>query len=543
MDLRVTLPAPAPLIPDLLRLHGRWRARKPAASCGAETLSWAEFDRRTEQVANGIAGLGLGRGDFVGVVMTNGLDMLEALFGILKSGACAVPLNVTVADEALESMLRDCGARAVVASEAHRARLDAMRPRLPAWLPLGGIVSGERSPAQTVAPGWQPYRLWRDAQPAAPRHGSGPAAQDPCNLIYSSGTTAQPKGILHDHRRRLEWAYDVGLALRYQSNTVALLSLGLYSNISWVGMLCTFLAGGHVVVMERFDAAAWLAHVERWSATHTAMVPVQYQRLVEHAERARYDTSSMRSMMSCGSPLPPQLKQALLAAFGCELVELYGLTEGIITTLDPEDMSGRLASVGKPIPGTDLLILGEDDRPVAAGEPGEIVGLSRFVMNGYLNRDEATRAATWIDTQGRTWLRTGDIGRLDEEGYLYVVDRKKDLILSGGQNVYPADLEAVLCRHPAVREAAVIGIPHPQWGETPLALVVPHAGAAHEAAPPDAASLRAWANARLGRQQRLSALEFRDSLPRNANGKLLKRELRAPYWTGEAPARHHSGLP
>ncbi|MFO0336735.1 MAG: class I adenylate-forming enzyme family protein [Pseudomonadota bacterium] len=525
----MTIPAPAPLIPDVLRLHGRWRARKPAASCGAETLSWAEFDRRTEQVANGLAALGLGRGDFVGVVMTNGLDMLEALFGAVKSGACVVPLNVSVADDAIESMLRDCGAKAVIASEIHRPRLDAMRARLPAWLPLGGVVAGTGNGSTPVAPGWQPYRLWRDAQRATPL-ARAIEPEDPCNLIYSSGTTALPKGILHGHRRRLEWAYDVGLALRYQSNAVALLSIGLYSNISWVGMLCTFLAGGHVVVMEKFDATDWLAHVERWSATHTAMVPVQYQRLVEHPERARYDTASMRSMMSCGSPLQPRLKQQLIEAFRCEIVELYGLTEGVITTLDPEDVDGRLASVGKPIPGTDLLILGEDGRPVPQGEPGEIVGLSRFVMHGYLNREDATREATWTDPQGRTWLRTGDVGRLDEEGFLYVVDRRKDMILSGGQNVYPADLEAVLCRHPDVLDVAVIGVPHPQGGETPLALVVRREGASV-----GAEALRAWANERLGRQQRLGGLEFRDALPRNANGKVLKRELRTPYWAA-APA-------
>jgi acyl-CoA synthetase (AMP-forming)/AMP-acid ligase II len=330
---------------------------------------------------------------------------------------------------------------------------------------------------------------------------------------------------VHGHRRRLAWAYDVGLALRYQSNAVTLLSIGLYSNISWAGMLCTFLAGGHVVVMEKFEAGDWLAHVERWSATHATMVPIGYQRIVEHPEFARYDVGSMRSMMSCGSPLQGPLKKRLVEAFGCEIVELYGLTEGIITTLDPEDVGSKLASVGKPAVGTDLRILGDDDRPVPPGVPGEIVGLSRFVMNGYHGRPDATREATWVDEHGRTWLRTGDVGQLDEDGYLYIVDRKKDMILSGGQNIYPADLEAVLVRHPAVFDVAVIGVPHADWGETPLALVVLRDG--H---PVEAEALRAWANERLGRQQRLSGLEFRTELPRNPNGKLLKRELRAPYW-------------
>lgn len=510
------VPAPAPLLPDVLRLHGRWRARKPAASCGDVTLTWAEFDRRTEQVANGLAALGLGRGDHVAVLMQNGLETIEVLFGVVKSGACVVPLNPSVSDEGLETMLRDCGARAVFASESQRARIDAMRARLADPVAGGFVLVGD-------APGWQRYREWRDAQPAAPL-GIEIDPDAPCNLIYSSGTTALPKGIVHGHRRRLEWAYDVGLALRYASNAVTLLSIGLYSNISWAGMLCTLLPGGHVVIMPKFDAGDWLAHAERWCATHATLVPVGYQRVVEHPEFTRFDVGSLRSLMSCGSPLHAPLKKRLIDAFRCEIVELYGLTEGIITTLDPEDAEAKLASVGKPAPGTDLLLLGDDDRPVSVGATGEILGLSRFVMNGYHGRPDATREATWVDARGRTWLRTGDIGRLDEDGYLYVVDRKKDMILSGGQNVYPADLEAVLARHPAVSESAVIGVAHPEWGETPLALVVLRAGHAVE---PE--TLRAWANERLGRQQRIARVELRTDLPRNANGKLLKRELRAAY--------------
>jgi acyl-CoA synthetase (AMP-forming)/AMP-acid ligase II len=171
-----------------------------------------------------------------------------------------------------------------------------------------------------------------------------------------------------------------------------------------------------------------------------------------------------------------------------------------------------------------LRILGEDDREVPPGMPGEIVGCSRLVMEGYHNRPDATAEATWTDEHGRRWLRTGDIGRLDEEGFLYIVDRKKDMILSGGQNVYPADIESVMQGHPDVAEVAVIAVPSERWGETPLAVVVPRSGA-----PSDAAALVAWTNERVGRQQRISGVVLRDSLPRNPNGKILKRELRAEY--------------
>jgi acyl-CoA synthetase (AMP-forming)/AMP-acid ligase II len=236
----------------------------------------------------------------------------------------------------------------------------------------------------------------------------------------------------------------------------------------------------------------------------------------------------MRAACTVGSPMLPAMKQRVAREFGCELIELYGLTEGIITTLDPEDLAAHADSVGKPVPGTDLRIIDDDGRELPAGEAGEIVGWSRFVMSGYHNRPEATAEAVWRDAAGRPWLRTGDIGRLDADGYLYLVDRKKDMILSGGQNIYPADIEAVLKTHEAVFDCAVIGIPHEKWGETPLGLVVRRAG--NEALAAEA--LREWANARLGRQQRLSRVEFVADLPRNPNGKLLKRELRKQYGAG-----------
>ena len=356
------------------------------------------------------------------------------------------------------------------------------------------------------------------------------AAEDECNVIYSSGTTALPKGIVHTHACRLNWATDLGLALRYHSGAVTVCSVGLYSNIMWAAMLATVLVGGTIVVLPAFTPEALLAAIERHRVSHGAFVPVQLQRLLEADLEAR-DLGSLETLMCCGSPLPPAVKRDVPRRLGCDLIELYGLTEGLITTLDPEDFERKLESVGRPIPGQQLMLLDGDDRPVRPGEAGEIVGLGRLTMTGYLNRPDATQEATWVDPQGRRWLRTGDIGRLDDEGFLYLVDRKKDMILSGGQNVYPADLEAVLLQHPDVAEAAVIGIPSERWGETPLALVVSRTPGGDDDAAGDARArgLRDWANARLGRQQRIAELRFVAALPRNPNGKILKRELRRAH--------------
>jgi acyl-CoA synthetase (AMP-forming)/AMP-acid ligase II len=509
---------PRPIVPDLIVQHGRNQASKPALLEGTRRLDWAEFDAATNRVANGLLQLGLRPGRRLAVLMSNSIEMTLTLFGAGKAGVSVVPLNVSIADGAVAAMLRDSGAVAVAASGEHCRRIDGLvkRGEIDARLPCLGVDAPKASP-------WVEFAAWHEAQsPAPPAVAIGPDTE--CNVIYSSGTTGLPKGIVHTHGCRMFWATDLAIALRYHSGAVGLCSLGLYSNISWVTMLCTVLTGGTLVVMPSFTAEGLAETIARFRVTHGGFVPVQFQRLMESPGLGRRDFSSLQTIMCCGSPLAPSLKRATRDALGCELIELYGLTEGIVTTLAPEDFERKLQSVGKPIPGQQLKLVGDDDREVVRGEPGEICGCGRLVMEGYHNRPDATQEATWIDPDGRKWLRTGDIGRLDDEGFLYIVDRKKDMILSGSQNVYPADIEMVMLRHPAVREVAVVGIPSERWGETPLAVVVANPDARAEAR-----ELVDWTNARVGRQQRLTAVVYVDDLPRNPNGKILKRELRRQY--------------
>jgi long-chain acyl-CoA synthetase len=505
------------LLPQVVAQHGQWRGARTALACGTERRSWAEFDAATNRVANGLAALGLGRGARVAVLMANSIEMVEVLFGAGKAGVSVVPINLAVTDAAVMAMIADSGATAVVASGPHCGRIDAL-----AVAQAGGAPWIRLGVDPPEGAGWTPFPAWRDAQSTAPP-AVVVAPDDECNIIYSSGTTGLPKGIVHSHGCRLHWAADVGLALRYHSGAVTVCSVGLYSNIMWASMLATLLVGGTLVVMPSYSSQALLDVIERHRVTHGAFVPVQLQRLLEEDFGAR-DLGSLQALMCCGSPLPLPVKRAIPHRLGCQLIELYGLTEGLVTTLDPEDFERKIESVGRPIPGQQLRLVGDDDLPVPPGEAGEIVGLGCLTMTRYHNRPDATREATWVDAEGRRWLRTGDIGRLDDEGFLHLVDRKKDLILSGGQNIYPADLEAVLAQHPAVAEVAVIGVPSERWGETPLALVV-----ARGAEPPAASALRDWANARLGKQQRIAELRFVESLPRNPNGKILKRELRREY--------------
>lgn len=511
-------------LPQIIALNGRWLQSKPAVVADGETVSWAEFDRRTAKVANGLVDAGLVKGDRVVLLMTNSVEMAEAIFGSMRAGLTVVPFNVSVTDETVRNMIADSGARAVIASDEHVGRVQGIRPNLPAAIGARYFsVAAERAREDE----WLPFGEMRDAADATPP-GVVISGDDGCNIIYSSGTTGLPKGIVHSHDCRLSWAYDMGVALRYHSGARTLVPLGMYSNITWVAMLSTVLAGGTLVIRSKFEQRDCLQIIESEKVTHFAMVPLLYQRLLEYERFSDYDLSSLQAYMCCGSPLSVQMKREIAERMPGDLIELYGLTEGLVTILSPEDFEERIASVGRPCPGQDLRIIDNDGNELGPDEAGEIVGTSRIMMSGYHNNEKATEEATWLHASGGRWLRTGDIGRIDEDGFLYLVDRKKDMIISGGQNVYPADIEAVILTHDAVSECAVIGVASRAWGETPVAIVV--AGAAHAV---DTDAITSWANSRLGKQQRIAATIVVNELPRNPNGKVLKRELRAQFATLE----------
>jgi acyl-CoA synthetase (AMP-forming)/AMP-acid ligase II len=505
--------APQVTLPALVALHGKWRGARTALIEGERRLTWREFERETARAAGGLEILGLCAGDRIAVLMDNSLEMVVLLFGILRFGGVAVPLNLSITDSAVARMIEDADARAIFASQRHCRRIDELRAQSEV------VARAARVGLGAPGIGWLEFNGWLAAQ--SPQWRSEVGLEQECNIIYSSGTTGSPKGIVHTHASRMHWAVDLALALRYRGDCVTLCSLGLFSNITWVAMLCTVLVGGTMVVMPSFDAAAAVLLMARERVSHGTFVPLQLEKLLGVANLEGHDLSSLDTLMCCGSPLGSSIKREFPRRFDCHLIELYGLTEGLCTILAPEDFASKTDSVGKPFLGTELRIIGDNDLDVAAGETGEIVGLSPLLMSGYHGNDAASGEATWTDSRGRRWLRTGDLGRLDADGFLYIVDRKKDMILSGAQNIYPADIEAVMRMHPEVADVAVVGVRSVQWGETPVAVVVPAGGA-----PLAAQSLVEWTNARVGKQQRIRGVVFRAILPRNANGKVLKRELR-----------------
>ena len=504
---------PPALLPDIFRLHGRWRPTREAVICGETRYDWRTFNARLNQVANAALAEGLTAGDRVIVLMSNGPEMIETLFGLIKAGLTSGPINLSVTDEAITGMIRDADARMIICTEDQARRTEASRELFAECEKIIRVSTG-------TLKGWRDYTAWAADAPAAE-----PDAQidpdTPLNIIYSSGTTGTPKGIVHTQKGRRDWAGDLAIALRYHGAARTLVTIGMYSNISWVSMLCTALAGGTLIIEPGFDAARFWELCSTERITHSSMVPLQMQKIMEADPDPAMDTS-VQAIMTAGSPLYPDLKRQLFDRFGPAIIELYGLTEGVITTLDPEVAEGRLASVGQPLLGTDLKIVDEQDKEVPTGTAGEIVATGRVVMPGYWRREDATAEASWTAPDGAVWLRTGDIGRVDGDGFLYIVDRKKDMILSGGQNIYPQDIEAQLVQHASVSEAAVIGVHSRKWGETPLALVVLNA-------PAESAEIRDWCNAHVGKQQRIADVKILDALPRNPNGKILKRELRKTF--------------
>ncbi len=510
--------SPKPLlIPDIITINATSCPTKDAVIDSDTVVNWKQFGRGTSQIANALHDLGLVHGDRVVVLMTNSYEMIEAMFGTLCGGFCAVPLNCAITDDAVAGMIANSEAKAVIASGEHIGRIEGLRDRLSAEVRdhLIGI-----SPAED---GWHDYHELRDAADSVAREINFEPS-DECNIIYSSGTTGMPKGIVHDHSCREAWGSDMAVALRYHSGARTLLNLGLFSNISWVAMLATIFAGGTMIVQRRFDIAGCLDLMQREKVTHFVMVPLQFQKVLEFERYDEYDLSSLDAYMCCGSPLAVALKQDIVERMPGSFIELYGLTEGLVTILSPEDMLEKIESVGRACPGQFLAVIDEDGNIQPAGEAGEIVGQSRFMMAGYHANVEADNESTWVHPSGARWLRTGDVGKFDDDGFLYLVDRKKDMILSGGQNIYPADIEAAIVEHDAVHEVAVVGVTSKKWGETPLAVVVLAQGCSIETA-----ELTAWSNSRLGKQQRIAATIFVDELPRNPNGKVLKRELRKQF--------------
>lgn len=501
----------SPFIAAISR-HAAERPRAPALSCGEDRLDWAGFAASVARAAAAFQRHGVAPGDRVAIVAASSAAYVTLFFGGIAAGACMVPMPDKSGAGTLSRLIADCAPRILILDAAALETLADRRPDGATVIALDTEAAGAIALADFLA-GPQDARE------------TDLAGEAPFNIIYSSGTTGMPKGIVHSCDMRFRQASRDTFMIGPDS--VMLLATPLYSNTTLLPLLATAWRGGHTVLMPKFDAEGYLRLAAAVRATHTMLVPVQYQRIVAHAAFDDCDLSAFVLKQCTSAPLPEEVKRALITRWPGRFLEVYGLTEGGCTViLDATAHPDKLATVGRPAPGTDIRVIDPHGNELPRGATGEVVGRSGLMMTGYYGRPEETEALLWRDGEGNVFFRSGDLGAFDEDGFLKIVGRTKDVVISGGFNIHASDLEAVLLQHPAVREAAVIGVPSQAWGETPWAVV-----ALHDGSGADADGIRDWANARLDRMQRLAGVEIRSALPRSDIGKILKQELRAAYWT------------
>lgn len=501
--MRARLTEPFGSFPAILAEWAEVQGDKTALIDEHGSLSWTEMVGRIERLAARLVETGLERGQSVAILGTSTINYALVFLAAVRAGGVAAPLTTSASPEQLAGMAKDSGARHLFIDAAKAAELgDGFMPDLDhvaledieAWMATEGAT----------APAFEP------------------AERDSFNIIYSSGTTGIPKGIVHSHLMR--WRQFGATALSYLEAGLPIRSLAstpLYSNTTMVAFLPPLLAGGTVRVMGKFDCARWLDHAAHDRTTITMLVPVQYQRLMDFAGFDDHDLSSLALKYCTSAPFPAELKREVLGRMPGGLIEIYSMTEGgVVCLLACHEFPDKLHTVGRPAPGSEMMVLDDEDNPVPPGTPGNLIGRSMTMMSGYKNRPDKTTEAQYVDPEGGVWMRMGDIGRVDEDGFVELVGRAKDMIISGGFNIYPSDLEAELEREEDVLESAVVGIASKRWGETPVGFVVVKEGAR------DCDAILAAVNARLGKTQRLSALYAKDEMPRSHIGKLLKSELR-----------------
>jgi acyl-CoA synthetase (AMP-forming)/AMP-acid ligase II len=481
---------------------------------GGRRLDFRALNQRCNRVSHALRAAGVQRGDRVALLLMNGAEFVESFFAVAKIGAVNVPLNWRLVADELEFILKDSGATVLLYAENFAPVATELQRRggktdLRTWVQVGGQVPGFAVD----------YAAWTGGMPADEPEPAG-SEDDLLFIMYTSGTTGLPKGVMHSHRTVFWSALNVTATADFHYKDRYLVALPLFHVGALMPSLCCVYVGCTQVVLKAFDPKAAWALIGGEKISTTLLVPAMLQFMQAVHDPALHDAHTLRWVLCGAAPVPVSLIEAY-AAIGVEVHQLYGLTEscGPGCLIMGEDALTRAGSTGRAYFYTELRIVGPDGRDCAPGEPGEVVLRGPHNMLGYWNRPDAT-AQTLRDG----WLHTGDVGTMDTDGFVTIRDRMKDMLISGGENVYPAEVENLLLGHPEVADAAVIGLPSPKWGEVPLAVVVRKSGAAL-----DEAAMLAWCRGRLAPYKLPKVAAFVDEIPRNPSGKILKRVLRERF--------------
>jgi len=507
-------------IADVIRTHGEERPEAPALECEGRSMSFGELDRRSNQVAQALRSVGVGPEDRVAFIDKNGLEWFEVTFGLAKLGAVNVSVNWRLAPPEMAQIIRDARAQVVIVGPDFTDAIDKVRDELDGVQTF--IAIGGRE-------GWTDYEQWAaagpDEDPGYQATGSDVAFQ-----LYTSGTTGLPKGVMLSNDNFFSGVDGTAEQWRFSEDSVSLAIMPTFHIAGAGWSMIGLYFGCRTVILRELDPGRVLQLIPEFGVTNTFMVPVVIQFLLMTPGVETTDFSTLRTLVYGASPITDAVLVKGIETFGCEFIQVYGLTEttGAITQLDgvdhdPEHRPELLRSCGRPYPWVEIRVVDQTTgQDVPVGQVGELWTRSHQNMVGYWHNQEATDAAV---TDGG-WFHTGDAGFLDAGGFVFLHDRVKDMIVTGGENVYPTEVENVLMTHPEVADVAVIGVPDERWGEAVKGIVV---------RTPDSAitgeELISFAREHLGGFKLPKSIDFADTLPRNPSGKLLKRELREPYWT------------
>lgn len=500
----------------LLPHHARYRPEHTAFVCGEKRFTYSEFNGYVNKLANALLARGLKKGDKFATVLPNCTQLMAAYWAAAKTGLVIVPSSTMLNESGLRTLLQDSDTSLVIADVAFGSQLNSIRTDLPAINDENYVLVG----MEDKKDGFVSYEDF--AEPASDKN--PPEVEiddhDMYNIMYSSGTTGAPKGIIHTHYVRAMYCIIYASTWRMTPESVALHAGAIVFNGAMLDLMPWMFLGAKYILHQSFNAEAVIADIEKEKVTHVVMVPAQIMAILNSPDFAPEKLASLEMIHNVGAPLLLEYKHRLNETLPGRFYELYGLTEGFMTILDKHDAVRKVGSVGVPAPFMEMRILDIDNKECAPGEIGEICGKSPMMMPGYYKRPDLTEKAI-VDG----WLHTGDLGYVDEDGFLFLVDRMKDLIISGGVNVYPKDIEEVVIQHPDVREVAIIGVSDEKWGEVPVAAVVLSPGA--KATPRD---LLDWTNKRVDAKfQRIHDVVPMESFPVNVAGKMLKRTMRETY--------------